>query len=476
MFEIRVMLVGWGGNNGSTLTATMLAHKHQVSWKTRRGVQQPNFYGSLLLASTMSIGRDSRTLQPVHVPLKDLFPLLKPASLILGGWDISAANLSEACERAQVLEPDLLRQLEGHLQALKPLPAYYDPKFIALNQFSRANNVISSKLSLRQVLEHLQQDIRSFKKSNGLDAVIVMWTANTERFCEIIPGVHDTAENWFKAIDGNHAEIPPSSLYATAALLENCPFINGSPQNTLLPALVDLSNQRNVPIAGDDFKSGQTKVKSVLVDFLIGAGIKPLSITSYNHLGNNDGANLSETLQFKSKEITKSNVVADVVASNAVLYPENESRPDHTIVIKYVPAVGDSKRALDEYENEIFMGGRNTIAMHNTCEDSLLAVPLMLDLILLTEFLCRVKVSERSHPPSNQVSDGILGPSSFEPLNPVFSLLAYMLKAPLMPISRPQTHSLFRQRLAIENFFRALLDLPFPTELFFEALLKENRK
>merc|ERR1719266_1079372 len=131
-------------------------------------------------------------------------------------------------------------------------------------------------------------------------------------------------------------------------------------------------------------------IKSVLVDFLVSAGLKPESIVSYNHLGNNDGRNLSEAKQFRSKEISKSNVVDDVVASNKILYPNPKTdHPDHCVVIKYVPFVGDSKRAMDEYTSRIFMNGKNTIVMHNTCEDSLLATPIILDLVL-TELMQRI--------------------------------------------------------------------------------------
>jgi myo-inositol-1-phosphate synthase len=167
--------------------------------------------------------------------------------------------------------------------------------------------------------------------------------------------VNDTAENLMKSVADSHSEISPSTVFAMASILEGCPFINGSPQNTFVPGVIDLAESRGVFIAGDDFKSGQTKLKSVLVDFLVNAGIKPLAITSYNHLGNNDGFNLSAPEQFRSKEISKSNVVDDMVSSNSILYSENEY-PDHTVVIKYVPSVGDSKRAMDEYVSEIFMG------------------------------------------------------------------------------------------------------------------------
>lgn len=184
---------------------------------------------------------------------------------------------------------------------------------------------------------------------------MIVWTANTERYSEIIPGVNDSAEALLAAVKTSHSEVAPSTIFALAAIMEKCPFINGSPQNTFVPGAVEFAEKNKVFIGGDDFKSGQTKIKSVLVDFLVSAGIKPVAISSYNHLGNNDGMNLSAPQQFRSKEISKSNVVDDMVHSNPLLYKPGE-HPDHTVVIKYVPSVGDSKRALDEYVSEIFMG------------------------------------------------------------------------------------------------------------------------
>lgn len=227
--------------------------------------------------------------------------------------------------------------------------------------------------------------------------VIVLWTANTERYSNVMNGLNDTAENLLASIERDETEVAPSSLYAVACIKEGVPFINGAPQNTFVPGLVDYAVQKNVLIAGDDFKSGQTKMKSVLVDFLVGAGIKPTSIVSYNHLGNNDGMNLSAPQTFRSKEISKSNVVDDMVASNSILYKPGE-HPDHVVVIKYVPNVGDSKRAMDEYMSEIFMGGHNTISMHNVCEDSLLAAPIILDLVLLAELTSRIQVKLATGP------------------------------------------------------------------------------
>merc|ERR1719248_82307 len=296
-------------------------------------------------------------------------------------------------------------------------------------------------------MDRIREDIRSFKTTNGLDKVIILWSANTERFADIIEGVNDTSANLLASIKRGHSEIAPSTLFAVACILENTPYINGSPQNTFVPGAIELAEQHDVFIGGDDFKSGQTKMKSVLVDFLVSSGIKPVSIVSYNHLGNNDGKNLSAPKQFRSKEISKSNVVDDMVASNGIMFAPGE-HPDHTVVIKYVPYVGDSKRALDEYTSEIFMGGKNTISMHNTCEDSLLAAPLIIDLIVLAEFSERI--SMRENVPS----------SEFEKMHSVLSLLSFLLKAPMVPPGTPVVNALFPQREAIANIMRACVGLP----------------
>ncbi|XP_037899764.1 inositol-3-phosphate synthase-like isoform X2 [Glossina fuscipes] len=139
-------------------------------------------------------------------------------------------------------------------------------------------------------------------KQNNLDIIVVLWTANAERVCDVKPGLNTTMHELEAFLKANKAEIPPSTVFAIASINEGCTYINGSPQNTFVPGLIELAEHKDVFIAGDDFKSGQTKLKSVLVDFLVGAGIKPVSIVSYNHLGNNDGKNLSAPHQFRSKE------------------------------------------------------------------------------------------------------------------------------------------------------------------------------
>lgn len=288
-----------------------------------------------------------------------------------------------------------------------------------------------------------------FKTTNGLDKVIVQWTANTERYADILEGVNDTADNLMKAIETGHDEVSPSTVFAVASILEGAPFINGSPQNTFVPGAVQLAEKHGAFIGGDDFKSGQTKMKSALVDFMINAGIKLTSIASYNHLGNNDGMNLSSQKQFRSKEISKSNVVDDMVAANNVLYKDGE-HPDHCVVIKYMPAVGDDKRALDEYYAEIFLDGHQTISLFNVCEDSLLASPLIIDLVLVTEIMTRVQW--KAHSAGGSAAD-------YAGFHSVLSILSYMLKAPLTPSGTPVVNALAKQRAALTNIFRACVGL-----------------
>ena len=433
--------------NPSTCIAGTIANQLRMTWETKEGTHTANYWGSLFLSSTTKIGNHHQTGQPVYKALHSLLPMLHPNDIVWSGWDINNMNLGDAMKRAQVLDYDLQRQLYPYMKDIVPLPSIYFPDFIASNQCHRANNILQG--TKQEQMEVIRGNIRDFRTAHALDKVIVLWTANTERLTQLQEGVHDTAEHLLRSIEENVEEISASTVFAVASILEGCTFINGSPQNTFVPGVIDLAYEHKVFIAGDDFKSGQTKMKSVLVDFLVSAGMKPLSIVSYNHLGNNDGKNLSAPSQFRAKEISKSNVVDDMVASNPILYSEKDEHPDHVVVIKYVPAVADSKRAMDEYTSEIFMGGRNTIVIHNTCEDSLLATPLIYDLILLAELCQRITIQNPAHSKEEE----------WDSFHPILSLLSYMLKAPLVPSQAPITNALFPQREAIVNVLRACLGL-----------------
>ena len=493
--RLGMLLVGVGGNNGTTVMGGVIANSKQMRWRTKEGEHSANWYGSLLQCGVVKLGDDAEGNE-IHVPFCDLLPTVDPnEEVVVGGWDINSTNMADAMERAQVLDFDLQQKLRPFMESVVPMKGIYDPEFIAANQATRANHVLDANtMSKMDMVERIRSDIRDFKAQQDCDKVIVLWTANTERFSKIIPGVNCTAETLMNAVAEGHPEVSPSTMYAIACILENVPFINGSPQNTFVPGAIDLAEKHGSFIAGDDFKSGQTKMKSVLMDFLVGAGIKPKSIVSYNHLGNNDGYNLSEQKTFRSKEISKSNVVDDMVHNNTVLYPPKDQDAeamtahdgaeangngttangkatangngnsathgkdtatnrtaeniDHCVVIKYIPYVGDSKRALDEYTSEIFMNGRNTIVMHNTCEDSLLSAPIIVDMVLLMELVTRISIKKTGRD------------SAFRKLHPVASLLSYMAKAPLVRQEQPLINALSRQRAMIENFLKACIGLP----------------
>jgi len=404
--------------------------------------------------------------------------MVHPNDIVLGGWDISAMPLDKAMERAQVLDVNLQEKMAPYMKDVVPLPGIFNPSFVAENQVERADNTLKGMSKADQV-KKIRQDMLEFKAKTGVDKVIVLWTANTERYSEV-GEFNSTKEKLLESIEKDHPEISPSTLYAVACIQEGIPFINGSPQNTFVPGCTELAVSLGSMIAGDDFKSGQTKMKSVLTDFLISAGIKPKSIVSYNHLGNNDGKNLTNPACFRSKEISKSDVVNDMINSNSILYSEEGEKPDHCVVIKYIPYVGDSKRAMDEYTSEIFMGGTNTIVMHNTCEDSLLAAPLILDLVLLAEITGRISFRKQKDTAghnnlfspalsddtrvdtevSPRLDDTDPVAAGYQPLHPVNVMLSYLTKAPFVPEGHPCINALNRQRAMLENVFKACVGLP----------------
>ena len=158
--KVGMMLVGWGGNNGSTVTAGIMANRRGLSWDTRDGKQAANYYGSVVMASTIKLGLDTATGAEINVPLHQMLPMAHPNGLVVGGWDISGANLAEAMDRAKVLEPGLKKQIRDDMAAMKPLPSIYYPDFIAANQEDRADNVLDGKTASMTHVETIRQNIR----------------------------------------------------------------------------------------------------------------------------------------------------------------------------------------------------------------------------------------------------------------------------------------------------------------------------
>ena len=353
--------------------------------------------------------------------------MANPIDFEVSGWDINSSNLYEAALRSRVLEPTLIEQLREDLEQITPLPAALNPDYIAANQSDRANNVMEG--TNRELIEKIKEHIREMKART--DKVVLLWTANTEMF--LLPQIN-ALDDLETRIETNQP-LPASVLYCVAAIEEQVLYLNGSPQNTFHPAIIEYARIKGSLLAGSDFKSGQTRFKTIMSDFLIGSGLRLASCVSYNHLGNNDGKNLQEDKCFQSKKISKAGVLDDAMAANDILYPEGEKVIDHEVVIKYVPFVGDSKRAMDEYSSQIFLGGTNTISSYNVCEDSLLATPLMYDMIILGELFSRMEI------------DG-------QKLGPVLSYLSFFFKAPVTNHDEYVINSFSRQRETLTNLLK----------------------
>lgn len=429
--KLGLMLVGLGGNNGSTLFAGLMAHKLNITWESKTGIHKPTYHGSFTQCATAKVGVQrlaKGAIKDVFKPVKDLLPTVNPTDIEITGWDISKKNMFEACKRAGVYEPDLVNQLEEHLKAVVPMKAAFNAEFIAANQSDRVDNILEG--TNVEVIESIRSDIRKCKERN--DKVIILWTANTEMM--YYPEI-EAIDDLEKCISENRS-LPSSVLYCYAAIKEQVLYLNGSPQNTFHPAILALAEKEGSLLAGNDFKSGQTRFKTAMSDFLIGAGLRLSSVVSYNHLGNNDGKNLSEDKCFQSKKISKSGCIDDAINGNEILYPKDDKEIDHDVIIRYIPFVGDSKRALDEYSSKIFMGGVNTISTYNICEDSLLAVPLMIDMVVLGELFSRMKVDGKK-------------------FGPVLSYLSFFFKAPSTNHPEYIINSFNRQRETIVNLLKA---------------------
>jgi len=230
--KLGVMLVGWGGNNGSTLTGGIIANKCGLSWNSKEGVHKADYYGSMTQCSTVRLGLD-RSGESVYVPFNSMLPMVHPNDMVIGGWDISSMNLADSMKRAKVLDYNLQEQLAPLMQNYSPLPSVYVPSFIAANQCERADNVLVG--SKWEQIEILRKNIRDFKADNEVDKVIVLWTANTERMCDVRDGLNESWESLKASIDRNDEEVSPSTMFAVASILEKSSYINGSPQNTFVP-------------------------------------------------------------------------------------------------------------------------------------------------------------------------------------------------------------------------------------------------
>jgi myo-inositol-1-phosphate synthase len=344
----------------------------------RKGLGQP--VGSLTQLGTIRLGKrtDNRTPK-----INEFVPLADLDQLVFGGWDIFEDNAYEAAVNAAVLDPALLKQIKPQLQKIKPMKAVFDKNYV--KRIDGPN--VKTKGTLLDKAHALIDDIANFKKTNKCDRIVMIWTGSTEVFHN--PGkVHQTIEAFEKVLAKNDPDIAPSQIYAYAAIMSGVPFANGAPNLTVdTPALLALARDKNVPVCGKDFKTGQTYMKTLIAPGLKARMLGCSGWFSTNILGNRDGEVLEDPGSFLSKENTKLSVLDSILQPE--LYPQLYKDLYHSVKINYYPPRGDSKEGWDNIDIFGWLGYPMQIKIDFLCRDSILAAPLVLDLVLFMDLAQR---------------------------------------------------------------------------------------
>jgi myo-inositol-1-phosphate synthase len=388
----------------------------------RRGRSKP--IGSLTQMATIRLGKRTDNRSPL---IKDFVPIASLDDLVFGAWDPIPDNALVAARQAGVLDERDIAPIADFLKAIVPMPAVFDNKYV-----TRINgtNVKKGKTK-RDLAEQLRQDIRDFKARNKLDRVVMVWCASTEIF--IRPGPqHATIEQFEKAMERNDDAIAPSMLYAYAALMEGVPFCNGAPNLTVdTPCLVQLAQEKGLPISGKDFKTGQTWMKTVIAPGLKARMLGLAGWYSTNILGNRDGEVLDDPASFKTKEESKLSVLHTILQPE--MYPDLYKDFAHVVRINYYPPRGDNKEGWDNIDIVGWMGYPMQIKVNFLCRDSILAAPIVLDLALLSDFAHRA---------------GMKG---------IQEWLSFYYKSPMTAPGLQPEHDLFIQQTKLKNTLRHLM-------------------
>jgi myo-inositol-1-phosphate synthase len=344
----------------------------------KRGLGKP--IGSLTQLGTVRLGKRTEGRTPA---IKDFVPLAKAEDLVVGGWDIFEDNAYEAAVKAGVLDTSLLDQVKDRLSAIKPMKAVFDPSFVT--RLHGPN--IKTGGSKMDYAEMVMDDIRQFKERTGASRLTMIWCGSTEVYHQA-SAVHATLKDFEAGLTKNDPEISPSQIYAYAALKMGVPHANGAPHMTTdMPALLELARDRNVPVCGKDYKSGQTFMKTLIAPGLKSRMLGLNGWSSTNILGNRDGEVLDDPGSFRSKEVTKSSSLEHILQKN--LYPDLYSNYYHKVRIEYYPPRGDAKEGWDNIDIFGWLGYPMQIKINFLCRDSILAAPLVLDLVLFMDLAQR---------------------------------------------------------------------------------------
>jgi myo-inositol-1-phosphate synthase len=408
--KLGVLVPGMGA-----VTTTFIAGLEAI----KRGLGKP--IGSLTQLGTIRLGKRTEGRSPA---IQDFVPLARMEDLVVGAWDIFPDNAYESAVKAGVLEIPLLEQLKVPLSAMKPMPAVFDQEYV-----KRLNGPnMKPKGSKMDHAEMVMDDIRRFKQTTGVSRMIMIWCASTEVFRQPA-AVHATLKDFECGLQKSDPEISPSQIYAYAALKSGVPYANGAPHMTTdMPALLELARSQNLPVAGKDFKSGQTFMKTLVAPGLKSRLLGLSGWFSTNILGNRDGEVLDDPGSFRSKEVSKSSALEYILQGN--LYPDLYRDFYHKVRIEYYPPRGDAKEGWDNIDIFGWLGYPMQIKINFLCRDSILAAPLVLDIVLFMDLAQRA---------------GMRG---------IQEWLSFYFKAPMHAPELYPEHDIFIQLMKLKNTLR----------------------
>ena len=399
----------------------------------KRGLGQP--VGSLTQLATIRLGKRTDNRSPY---IRDFAPLAKLDQLVFGGWDIYEDNAYQAATNARVLEPNQLAAVREPLEALKPMAAVFEQRFV--KRIHGPN--VKKGASKREWADMLMADIKTFKEKNGCSRLVMIWCGSTEIHCKPT-AVHQSLAAFEEGLAKSDPDIAPSQIYAYAALSSGVPFANGAPNLTHdVPALLELAKARGLPVCGKDFKTGQTFMKTLLAP---GFKARMLGISGWfstNFLGNRDGEVLEDPDSFKTKEETKLSVLDQILQPQ--LYPHLYKDLYHSVKINYYPPRGDSKEGWDNIDIFGWLNYPMQIKIDFLCRDSILAAPIVLDLVLFLDLAHRA---------------GLGG---------IQEWLSFYFKAPMTAPGLYPEHDIFIQLMKLKNRLRHLMGEELITHLGLE--------
>ncbi|MBA2602174.1 MAG: inositol-3-phosphate synthase [Acidobacteria bacterium] len=410
--KLGILLVGMGAVSTTTIAGVLAV---------RRGLGRP--IGSLTQMGTVRLGKRTEGRSP---QIKDFVPLAALDDVVFGGWDIFEDNCYEAAKTAGVLDGELLEQIRPELEAITPMSAVFDRRYV--KRLDGPN--VKTGGSKRVLAEALRDDIRRFKEQHQLDRLVLIWCGSTEIYLTESEA-HASIEAFERGLEANDPGIPSSMIYAYAALKEGIPYANAAPNLSAdVPALLQLAQQTGSPVAGKDLKTGQTWMKT-----LVAPGIKARLLGvegwySTNILGNRDGEVLDDPESFKTKEESKKSVLDYILQPN--LYPELYGKLCHVVRINYYPPRGDNKEGWDNIDIFGWLGYPMQLKINFLCRDSILAAPIVLDVALFLDLAKRA---------------GMGG---------IQEWLSFYFKSPMHAPGLYPEHDLFIQLMKLKNTLRHL--------------------